>query len=390
MKVLLINPWAIKNDGYYASGFVSEMSVHVQLDFATNFYYAGPNPSGTKYPLFFKKSETMPSSVKRKLVRGIEYSVAWRKIIGLAKARSYDVIHIHWLLMYDIDLHYLTRLKTYAKRLVLTAHNVLPHVNGESHVDMLRKIYGVFDVILLHGESIKSEFVQYFPEYEGKLAIQYHGEYYQQDTSYSVSEMPDFVSIKEKLRAFEKAYIMFGMQFYNKGTDRLIKIWKETFADQNILLMVIGKTTHDYLELKELIPRLEGVDNLLFINHFVDDNTLNYAISRSDWIILPYRHASMSGVIYTAAVFSKPIICTRSGAIAEYLEDGIDGIICDVDDESLKNALILSNSIEQAKATQMGEQLTENITRKYSWMKITKDLFEKVYNADRYRFGDAL
>jgi glycosyltransferase involved in cell wall biosynthesis len=378
-KILLINPWAINNDSYYASGFISGANNYLKVDFATNYYYKGEKPNNNIYAIFFKRSELMGASKKRKFLRGIEYVLGWRKIIRLVKDNKYDIIHIHWLLMYKIDLFFIKQLRKYTKRAILTAHNVIPHVNGEKSIPILKKIYGQFDYILVHGESIKDEFISYFPEQKDHVKIQYHGEYYQQSISFEESNQEDFVELSKKINSYNKIFIMFGAHFYNKGTDRLIRIWNEEFKKSNTLLIILGKCNVDYPELEGLRDIIKNTHNLIFIEHFVDDNTLNYAITNSDCIIIPYRHASMSGVVYTAAAFSKPILCTKSGAIAEYLENGKDSILCENDDDSLRAALIEIENMRKDVLAEKGMTLSKNIHEKYSWNNIIKCLNETVY-----------
>lgn len=380
MKVLLINPWAVNNDQYYASGFVKGMNEYVELDFAANYFYKGEMPNGEFFSVFFSKSEHMKNGFKRKILRGLEYIDAWKKIIAISKKKKYDVIHVHWLLVYKLDSIFLKKIRHYTNRLVLTAHNVLPHNNGEKFLPDLRMIYKSFDKILVHGNAIRDEFLSYFPEMCEKVFVQYHGEYYQQDTHYEEVEQKDYLIIKAFVNEYERIFIMFGRQFYNKGTDRLIRIWRENFSNEKAGLLIVGRSDSDYPEFNDEISKLESIKNVLVLNHFVDDNALNYAIHSSSIILLPYRHASMSGVIYTAAAFSKPVLCTCSGALAEYLEDKKDSVVCGTDDKELLNAMntVFEYSTEELCA--MGKNLSKNIHEKYDWNVIAKQLVESIYS----------
>ena len=382
MRMLLINPWAIINDKYYASGFIEGMNKFLKVDFVCNNYYDGVAANGKVYPYFFKHSEKMRRSLLRKVVRGLEYIIAWKKILKLVRNSEYDVIHFHWLLMYTIDYSFLNKImkgKSERTKIVLTAHNVLPHINGEESVSILKKIYSCFDSILVHGESIRQEFIEYFPEFEDRVKIQYHGEYYQQCTSGLMMDEKEYLDLKKKFDNANRVYIMFGGHFYNKGTDRLVRLWHDKFSDSKSLLLILGRMDDGYKELKKVLSDLTGDDNIVFINRFVEDNLLNFCILQSDCIVLPYRHASMSGVVYTAAAFKKPLLCTKSGAIAEYLENGVDSILCEKDDESLLVALLELERYEKTELKLMGEKLANNIHEKYSWEKIAKNIVEVIY-----------
>lgn len=376
--VLLINPWAVHNDQYYASGFVDGMNRQARLDFVTNYYYAGCLPNGKLYRFFFQYSEHMSPGWLRKFVRGVEYVLAWHRIIRLARHKKYDVIHIHWLLNYKIDIHYVKKLKQTGALLVLTAHNVLPHVNGSTYLRALHTLYGLFDKILVHGQAIKQEFIQFFPDYQERVSIQYHATYHQQNTTYTPSTQEDYQRIACFIAQYNRVFITFGKQFYNKGTDRLIKLWKQTVpTDASTGLLVLGKSSF-YPQLQQQIQ--EGLpSNMLLIDKFLDDNTLNFAITKSCCIILPYRHASMSGIIYTAAAFAKPVLCTRAGALAEYVISGMHGLVCEVDDPSLQRALVEGLALPADKWKQMGIALQKHIQTHYSWPAVTQALYRDVY-----------
>lgn len=381
MRVLLINPWAVVNDEYYASGFISGMNNNVDLDFASNFYYGGELPNGKIYRLFFKRSQNMSVSKKRKVIRGIEYIHAWNAILQIVKNNKYDVIHVHWLLMYKLDIVFLKKIKSIVgsnTKLVLTAHNVLPHVEGEKSIADLNQIYNIFDDILVHGETIKDEFSQYFPNCVDKVSVQSHGEYYNQNKSYTFVRSVKYNLIKEKTDAYSKTYIMFGGHFYNKGTDRLLDAWDEVMSDENALLIIMGAVDTNYGELKERISSRDR-KNVLFFEGFSEDNFLNYAISQSDCILIPYRHASMSGIVYTAANFEKTTICTRCGAIAEYLVDGVDSFVCENSLDGIERALLMVQNESNETLASMGKQLKKNIHENYNWNRITQRLYTEVY-----------
>lgn len=379
MKVLLISPWGINNDQFYTAGFIHGMNNFVSLSFASNYYYGGEKPNGEIYRVFFKNTEKMPHSMKRKILRGMEYIRGWSKIIKIAQTEKFDVIHIHWLLMYKVDLRYIPVLKRYCKKMILTAHNVIPHIDGEKSVDDLRKLYSCFDTILLHGETLKAEFGHYFPELSNKLRVQYHGEYFGQSTDCCPDNDHRVKELFGERKIYEKSFIIFGNHFYNKGTDRVVRIWLKDKRFDNSQLILAGRINKNYSELMSLIPDAEKRENILLLDCFVEDDLLNFLIKKADAVVIPYRHASMSGVLHTAASFEKTVICTNTGAMGEYLEDGVDSIVCENTDDSLLQGMITANEMEKGKLAEMGKRFHESIRKNYSWGNITKKLYEEVY-----------
>lgn len=382
MKVLLINPWGIRNDQYYTSGFISSMNRLINLDYVSNYYYKGVNPNGKLFRIFFKNTENMSESVRRTILRGIEYIVAWNKIIKIINANEYDIIHIHWLLFYKVDIVFLEKLRKImgTKKIILTAHNVIPHINGERKIEILKKVYSYFDYILVHGEAIRDEFVEIFPEFRNKIKVQYHGVYLGQGTSIRLSIYNDKKSEIDRLRMkYNKIFIMYGYHYFNKGTDRLIRIWKENYLDKDALLLVVGKKDSVYLELEEIVQQIKSTDNIIYIQGYLEEDILNYYINISDCVIVPYRHASMSGVVFTAATFKKMVICTKAGAISEYIEDQKDGLVCGIENEELNMAIGKAMEMSNVEMKMMGENLFKNIYSKFSWQVISNNVVKNIY-----------
>ena len=380
MKLLLINPWGINNDGYYTRGFIEGLRDKTDITFATHCdseLSFGDTVNIKK--IFFPRSDKMKRGKARKLLRGIEYIAAYNKLISMVKKERFDIIHIHWLLFYSLDIHFLRQLKKHVNKIVLTAHNVLPHRDGEAYIERLRPIYGLVDTILVHGEAIKEEFRSYFPEHADKVKIQYHGVYFEQDTAFDKNKVDK--TITDRVESADSLYVMIGMQFYNKGTDRLIRSWAKVTEDvPGKLLIVAGRRDNEYKELDELRPLTDGTGNIMHFDYFIDNNTANYLMSSSDCIILPYRHASMSGVVFTAAEFEKTVLCTKTGVLNEYLEDGEDSILCENNDDALEKAIYrITHDYSREQFRAMGKKLKENINKKYSWNRIGSDLLVNVY-----------
>lgn len=376
-RVLLIDPWGINNTSEYLNGLIYGISELVKLDVFTNYYFElkVPNPNCKIHKIFFSKSEHMSSGKKRAILRGVEYIKAYNQILRHLRKHSYDVVHINWLLFYPLDIHFLKQIKKQCKQLVYTAHNVLPHENGEKQIKNLAKIYHIVDRIILHGENIKKEFMEYFPEEERKIFIQNHGANLFPNVNYDINEIP--VDVKKHLERYERKYICFGNMFYNKGADRLVKIWKSNRAMDSMLLIIAGRVSNEYQELLELCNDVK--DNILFLNQYVDDHLLNFLIAHSQLIVLPYRHASMSGVIFTAADFSKPVLCTDTGAIGEYIIDGENGIISDNSEKAIEEAVLRSFLLSPRKLTEMGEKLHQHIQAEYGWRQLGKKIVEQCY-----------
>ena len=203
------------------------------------------------------------------------------------------------------------------------------------------------------------------------------------DTSFDVAKIEK--DIREKIANTNRKFIFFGNIFYNKGTDILLKTWIDHFAQTDDLLIIAGRTTEKFDAFDELCIKAKGIENILIINTYVEDNLLNYLISNSNIVVLPYRHASMSGVVFTAAQFKKPIVCTEAGSITEYVRKGEDCFICAPTEEDIRrNIEEIRKNYNVASLEKMGNNLFSHIDSNYSWNEIAKKLtynYQELLNA---------
>lgn len=377
MKIMIIDPWGVKTLSPYSNGFFYGMSKCSNLVVEANYYFEN-NTSATYQidRLFFKKSERMKNGVIRKIVRGFEYVNAYNKILRIVKKERFDFIEIEWLLMYRIDFFYIKKLKKYCK-VLYKAHNVIPHEHGDKKINILKKIYSIVDLIILHGNSIKNEFELLFPTIDvDKIIIQPFG-MFNMNTSYDISSVPNLII--EKLNHFDRKYLFFGGLFYNKGVDRLIDIWSKK-VDRDSILIIAGKSSPDYYELIEQSETIKSLSNLVLLDEFICENTLNYLISICDSVIIPYRHASMSGVLFTAATFSKPVLCTNVGSLCEYFIDHLHGYLVPNDYDGIEDGLRLLDETSKTKLKEMGISFNSYVVQNYSWNKICESLVEEIYS----------
>lgn len=377
MKVLIIDPWCSDNYEVYTIGLCEGLCDKVDLTICSSYYESRYTEKYNIKPIFFKISDKMCRGMLRSAIRGIEYAVAYIKILIIVRREKYDVVHVEWALLYRMDEFFLKQIRKYVKRLVYTSHNVLPHINGEKYVTKLKRLHNNFDVILVHGEGIKKEYLKYFPEDKNKLKIQYHGIHLTQKKEYVISKVDkhivDFISSAKK-----KIISFVGNIFYNKGADRVINYWVNNLNDTEQKLVVAGSLNVPYSELEQYMQTISNSGNILFVPRFLNDDEYAYVLANSSAVVIPYRHASMSGIVYSAAAFRKPVIYTNTGSIAEYMGDEC-GIQATNTDESLFQALDKSINMDEATLQKLGSNLNKWIYNNYSWNIISAKLVNEVY-----------
>lgn len=378
MRVLILDPWGVNGPAKYLNGLAYGVSESAEVSLFTNFYFKKTTHANFKsYNIFFRFSEKRKKNLARKIIRGAEYILGYMKIFRyLKRMEEFDVIHINWLLMYKLDVFFLKKLHCYCKKIVYTAHNIKPHIDGERYKLELNSIYQEVDKIVLHGDEIKKEFIQSFPQYSDKVYLQYHGADVNADTKYNISKVP--IDIQKKITDCHKVYLFIGSLFYNKGIDRVIPFWDK--VTKNSLLIIAGKVENNYKEFYAAKENYSG-NHILFLDYYISDNLLNYLTNIADVLLLPYRHASMSGVVFTAADFSKPIVCTKTGSIHEYVNENMAFIVDNKTDALQSIIQTIDSNYSKEELKRMGECLKTHIQDICNWKNIGKKLVEECYSA---------
>ena len=166
--------------------------------------------------------------------------------------------------------------------------------------------------------------------------------------------------------------------------DRLIEIWEHNNNLQNSLLIIAGKETEtnkEFLETYSFLKKdVQKYNNIFITERRINDDEANFLLSRANIVVIPYRHASMSGVVFTAADFAIPIIATNTGAIGEYLNNTPGAFVCDNNKKALEETIINCLCyIDNGRLKELGKQYKEYIYHEFSWDTIVQKLINECY-----------
>lgn len=136
----------------------------------------------------------------------------------------------------------------------------------------------------------------------------------------------------------EKVILFFGRLSPYKGIDELLNAFAKVVQNfPDIKLVIAGKGNYSYQLPEELI----GSPSLITINRFIEESEIKSLFEQADVLICPYRDATQSGVLMTAAAFKTPVIVSNVGALSEYIKDGGKGYVYDLNDiMGLENCLL--------------------------------------------------
>lgn len=123
-------------------------------------------------------------------------------------------------------------------------------------------------------------------------------------------------------------FLFFGRIIKYKGIEVLLSAMKQIAQRMpNAKLVIAGNGNISNQGLVD-----ECIDSLDLHVGWIEDNQVEDFFKEIDFVVLPYIHASQSGVIPLAYAFGKPVVATRIGGIPEQVEDGRTGILIQPND----------------------------------------------------------
>lgn len=157
--------------------------------------------------------------------------------------------------------------------------------------------------------------------------------------------------------------LFFGRIWGYKGLDTLIEaepMISEKVSDYRITIAGRGEEIAQYLCLMKNPSQFE------VINRFIGLEEKARLFSRAALVALPYRSATQSGVVIDAYSFGKPVVATRVGSLAEYVEEGVTGLLVPPDDPQALAESIVSLLLDPVRTREMGRRARQKLIEEYN------------------------
>lgn len=136
--------------------------------------------------------------------------------------------------------------------------------------------------------------------------------------------------------------LFFGLIRDYKGLDLLLRAWSELRRAGKTAgrkLIVAGEFYTAREPYVRLIEELGLQEEVLLHDRFIPDSEVCCYFSAADFVVLPYRTATQSGVTQIAYQFSTPMIVTDVGGLSEIVPDDRVGYLCQPESGSIAAAI---------------------------------------------------
>jgi glycosyltransferase involved in cell wall biosynthesis len=325
MKVQLVDPSAF-TPPYDRALAAALARAGAAVELLTSRFLYGPVPAAAGYEareLFYRRSAERGLGARGR--RAFKLAEHLPDMLRLRGALDADVVHYQWLTVPALD----PLLLPPARPRVMTAHYILPPHPSRLQLAMARRAFGAMDAVVAHSEHGAAALRDQVGIDPDRIHVIPHG------TFDYLTELPDEQPLPAELEGAEGPVILFfGLLRPYKGIDTLLEAFRRVEGAE---LWIVGNPRMDTAPLRALAAEAPG--RVRFVSRFVVDAEIPALFRRADVVVLPYRDAEHSGVLYTGLAFGKPMVLSAVGGFPEVGAEGAARVVPPEDPMALAAAL---------------------------------------------------
>jgi glycosyltransferase involved in cell wall biosynthesis len=297
-----------------------------EVELLTSRFLYGPVPAAEGYrarELFYRRSAARGLDAPAR--RAFKLAEHVPDMLRFRRQADADVLHYQWLTLPSLD----PMLLPPRRPRVMTAHYVLPPRPSRRQLSGARRAFGAMDAVVAHSEHGARRLREQVGLDPDRVRVIHHGAF-----DY-LTRLPDEKPLPAELEGAEGPVILFfGLLRPYKGVDILLEAFRQVEGAE---LWIAGNPRMEVEPLRRLAAEAPG--RVRFLTRFVEDAEIPAIMRRADVVVLPYRDAEHSGVLYASLAFGKPLVLSAVGGFPEVAEQGAARLVPPEDPVALARAL---------------------------------------------------
>jgi glycosyltransferase involved in cell wall biosynthesis len=338
-----------------------------------------PKPSGLSM-----KWWAVAARKVRRVSRAVRYYAEWLRVIRRVQELQADVVLIGDI-RFPFDLFPLMLLRRKTRLFAEICHNVHPFSSGGKSAGLFdrsarrrffyRRIYKLFDVVFVHFERNRKEFLANFPVAPDRVGVIVHGN----EEIFRDLRTPgvDAQALRKRLGiGSEPVVLFFGTLSRYKGTDLLIEAFQRIHADTGARLVLAGFPFHDFdLNAHKDLVRKFGLErSVTWVPEYIDSGDIAGWMELASVIVFPYRDIYQSGALHVAQTFGVPIVASAAGAMQDVIEHEVSGLLVPIGDLDALAEAVTRLLRDRDLATRLGGQAAADAQGRFSWRSIAQTI----------------
>jgi glycosyltransferase involved in cell wall biosynthesis len=325
MKVQLVDPSAF-TPPYDRALAAALARGGAEVELLTSRFLYGPVPEPEGYRVrecFYRRSAARGLDAPGR--RAFKAAEHLPDMLRLRRRIDADVVHYQWLTMPALD----PRLLPARRPRLITAHYILPPLPSRRQASAARRLFGGMDAVVAHSEHGAARLREEVGIDPTRIRVIPHGAFDH------FTRLPEEKPLPAELEGASGPVILFfGLLRPYKGLDTLLRAFREVEGAE---LWIVGNPRMDIEPLRRLAAQAPG--RVRFVTRFVEDAEVPAIFRRADLVVLPYRDAEQSGVLYTGLAFGKPLVLSSVGGFPEVAATGAARLVPPEDPDALAATL---------------------------------------------------
>ena len=258
------------------------------------------------------------------------------ELVHITGPHLWNLMVVRWLRRRDIPV-------------IHTIHDLDPHRGsryGRLQSIWNKLIIGSVDHVLVHGEIYRERLIRAGsnPDFVTAAPILH---------LFIGNESRTKAESMAQTPAYHSQILFFGRLEEYKGINLLLEAYRllSAEADHNQMipsLILAGKGSLSEKSMSNLPPRIDLRDR------FIPDQEALELFQESAIVVFPYVDGTQTALIPSAYYFSKPVISSRVGALTEYVEDGVTGLLVEPDNPKALAESIAGVIFDESRLRTMG------------------------------------
>ena len=398
-RVVVIEPMGVGGISHYTYCLCQALQaegLNVSLITTGNYELIGQPRAFRVYPVlreWFRPDD--PSTISRGVPRPSPIAVACRRlrvaremfqVLFIVLRERASIVHLQWPVG-PHDWLYLAALRLLRRRIVYTAHDVLPHEHTSDDAVRLQRLVRYVDRVILHSHENGRAFRRTFGDAARSLYIVPHGNYFffPGAVRSGNGDARTAVGVPRESRII----LFFGAIRPYKGLGDLVAAF--SLVRQQVpaaRLLIAGYPFEDFGPYREAIAGEDLEDCVTTHLGYHPMSEVAKFFEAADVAVLPYRTASQSGIAQLAFAFGVPIVATRTGGLPEVIENGRTGLLVDPGDQRGLAEAITRLLEDPSLCRAMSERAKQRAATQYSWSRVAR-LTRAIYDGDTSVQGPA-
>lgn len=284
----------------------------------------------------------------------LSYMLSMLKVIAISVRKKVDIVHFQWFKIPLFDYLVIKVLNSLNIKVIYTAHNVLPHDSGLKYKRIYKVIYNNVEKIICHTEHARLQLEEMFALMN--TVVIPHGLLNLDMLNSQVDIDANIISKFEGRH--DTVFSFVGNISTYKGIDIVIDAWlsSDLLRNSNATLLIAGAGR---------IPNLDAISacaNVLIFNRQLTNSEFLYCIEKTDFVLMPYRTISQSGLLLTALAKNKRIIVSNLPPLVEPFEFISNDLGC---------------VLKENNSNILKEKLEEILIKKHKEILLSKDVVKK-------------